>query len=256
MNKRGTPEWIFCAGMMRSGSTLQYQLAAELVERRGLGRRLGYAAEADFPRVRRAADAGTSGCKVFKAHTCTAEMQSLFGEGRACALYIFRDLRDVALSLMRKYTFTFEDLLAARWLDQVVADGEEWTRLPGVLVSCYEKTVGDLREEVERIAAHLGIAISPAACLELAAAHDLERQREHVRKIQRRKAAEDPQGALFFDERTLLHHDHIRSGAVGEWRRVFTLAQTALLEDRFKGWLLARGYALTSEAGQEKERAA
>ena len=29
--------WVFCGGMIRSGSTLQYQIAADLVERLGVG---------------------------------------------------------------------------------------------------------------------------------------------------------------------------------------------------------------------------
>ena len=43
--------WVFCCGMQRSASTLQFQIAAELVERAGLGERVGWVRPEQFPRL-------------------------------------------------------------------------------------------------------------------------------------------------------------------------------------------------------------
>ena len=44
--------WVFCCGMQRSGSTLQYQIAARLVEQAGLGQRLEWVEPGRFPELR------------------------------------------------------------------------------------------------------------------------------------------------------------------------------------------------------------
>ena len=65
--------WIFCCGMRRSGSTLQYQLTARIVEEEGIGKRVEWVKPADFP-VLREKYKDYEGLKVFKSHIYTSEI--------------------------------------------------------------------------------------------------------------------------------------------------------------------------------------
>jgi hypothetical protein len=224
--------------MIRSGSTLQYQIASELVESRGLGERVAYAPEAEFSRVLEK-HAATPGFKVFKAHICTPEIRQLFAGQQALGIYSYRDIRDVTVSSIRKFEKTFDELVEQRWLDQALDDYKLWIQLPRMLVSRYETIVEDLAAEAARIAKHLGITLDAAEARDLADRYSIERQRERVKEI----ATKFQGGGEMFDGKSLLHHNHIRSGARDLWKTELTGAQTRLLEEKFGAWLRAHGYA-------------
>ena len=169
--------WVFCCGMQRSGSTLQYQIAARLVEQAGLGQRLEWVEPGRFPELRdRYAD--VPGLKVFKNHVCTDAMAAEFARGNAVGIYSYRDPRDVFVSNMRKYACSFEVLWCGGFLETSLLNYRRWTGLPRVLVSRYESMIGDLPAEVQRIAAHLGIEVDAQACRRLAEEHTMEKQRQ------------------------------------------------------------------------------
>src|SRR5262245_28065478 len=100
---------VLCIGMYRAGSTWQYDVACELVERHRDGRRLGFVAGSDY----RASSA--AGWRVLKAHDRHQYFSEALRAGRGRALYAWRDLRDVCFSLMHKMALDFDDV-AARWL--------------------------------------------------------------------------------------------------------------------------------------------
>jgi len=95
--------------MMRAGSTLQFQLTAQLVEEAGLGKRLEWAQPERFLEVRETY-ADYPGWKVFKVHVCTKPMRLEFKQKNALGLYVFRDVRDVMVSAMRRQGKSFEQL--------------------------------------------------------------------------------------------------------------------------------------------------
>ena len=77
--------WIFCAGMARSASTLQYQIASHLVEGAGLGSRVPWTSADEFPSLR-ATPNGSREWRVFKCHECPPEIAMELREGDARAL--------------------------------------------------------------------------------------------------------------------------------------------------------------------------
>jgi hypothetical protein len=242
--------WIFCGGMPRSGSTLQFQLTAHLVEHAGLGSRVEWVRPEEFPRLR---DAGTAarGWKVFKTHTCTPDIRAEFEAGNAKGVYVFRDVRDVLASRMRKAGVAFDHLWEDGFLDRVLVGFDRWTSIEAVLVSRYEDMVTNLPGEVGRIAAHLGIAIGRDDCERVASEYTLSRQRERIRQAEATGRLQRLQGlSVLYDPVSNLHVDHIRSGRGGEWRTVFTRAQVAVIEGRAKEWLVANEYALSLSAWQ------
>src|SRR5438132_1477367 len=101
--------WIFCGGMKRSASTLQYQLASALVEQAGTGTRSTWVPSSEFPCLReRYADLGS--WKVFKSHDCTPEIAREMTDHGSLGLYIYRDLRDVIASQMQMSRVSFDRL--------------------------------------------------------------------------------------------------------------------------------------------------
>src|SRR5438132_11942151 len=87
--------YVFCAGMYRACSTWQYAVASQLVETHLQGRRLGYLSGDQFAAWDDAL-ADDAGCYVLKSHDADERLAAALREGRALALYAYRDLRDVA----------------------------------------------------------------------------------------------------------------------------------------------------------------
>jgi hypothetical protein len=238
--------WVFCCGMQRSASTLQFQIAAELVERAGLGERVGWVRPEQFPRL--LDKHGSDGkWKVFKNHVCTPEMAAEFERGAAIGIYSYRDVRDVMASVMRKYRATFDKIWDGGFLESCLDNYRRWTSLPGVLVSKYEEVMADLPSEVQRIAAHIGLPVDRGTAARIAASYTRDRQLERIDRS--RKGPDLQRGTLpdvFFDPHTLLHTDHITSGETGGWKTMLSPDQAALIEAHARGWLLGHGYALSA----------
>lgn len=233
--------WIFCGGMRRSGSTLQFQLAAHLVEEAGRGRRIAKAEPEDFPRLREE-HASTPDWKVFKTHICTPEMAAEFQAGNASGVYVFRDVRDVMVSRINRTETTFE----ATWrgtIDSALENFQRWTSLEPVLVSRYEEMVADVAREVRRIARHLDIPTSREHSEAVAAQYTPERQRERIREAEEHGRVEQSL-RVPYDPVSHLHVNHIRSGQSGQWSTALSRAQLAMIEDRAGSWLTANGYRL------------
>jgi len=242
--------WIFCGGMPRSGSTVQFQLTAHLVEDARRGARIEWTRPEEFPRVRDG-HAARHDWKVFKSHTCTDEMLAEFQTHNAMGVYVFRDVRDVMLSRMRKSGASFETLWQAGFLDRVLNSFDRWTHLEAVLVSRYEEMVTDMAREVRRIAAHLGLSISPEQGERLASEYTVARQRERIRQAAATSRLQHI-ARVTYDPVSNLHLDHIRSGQIGEWRTALLREHVAMIEDRARSWLLANGYGL-SASGSESD---
>lgn len=233
--------WVLCAGMIRSGSTLQFQLASSIVEHAGLGRRVKYVPESEFETMldRHTKDAGL---KVFKAHVCTLTLAKIAQAGGAKVVYCYRDIRDVAVSAMRKFDMSFDALVDAGWLDQAIADYYAWTNMPNVLVSRYEKMICDLGQEALRIAEFLGLNADIEALSILAEQYVIPAQQQRIDTLKQRYGQGIDGRDIVFDEVELLHHNHIHKGEVGGWRDQLSPLQQRFLTERYKEWLLSLGY--------------
>lgn len=236
--------WVFCCGMERSGSTVQFQIAAELVEMAGMGTRIDWVPPHEFPTIRQKYRTRTD-LLVFKNHVCTPDMEAEFAMGNARGLYTYRDLRGVMVSKMRKVQAPFEALWNNTFLAKCLNNYDKWTQLPGVLVSRYEELVVDLGAEVDRIAGHLGIPLSEEQRGQVAERFSLARQRERISAAVSAGAMRSAFGQDY-DRHSNLHSNHINSGEAGAWRNQLTPRQVALVEHQAGKWLTAHGYTLQS----------
>jgi glycosyltransferase involved in cell wall biosynthesis len=231
---------VVCAGMPRSASTWQYQVASELVERKGLGLRAGFVPSSTLRPA-------TEGWQVVKWHDADPGYAAALASGAARALYSYRDLRDVVFSAMHKTATDFDELVVrGRFVETAIANDAFWRSQPGVLAQEYDAILSDPCAGVRAIAAHLGIAVDEGEVAAVAAACSAAANRARAAQLREELASRgvdlaDPRHALRHDGRTQVHWNHIRDGAPG-WRELATPAQRRELRDRCGSWLIANGY--------------
>lgn len=233
--------WVFCCGMRRSGSTLQFQLAARIVEAERLGKRVEWIRPQDFPIVREKYR-DFEGLKVFKSHIYTPEIGREFEERNAIGIYIYRDIRDAFVSQKTKDKSSFHAMWLQNFLEASMKNYYAWKRLPGMLVSRYEDVMRDLPREVQRIAGHLGVQYDAERSTKIAEEYSLERQRERIAKSTPGNLQHHQHAT--FDSKELLHLNHIHSGEAERWRRELSPRQTELVQRKARNWLLENGYEL------------
>ena len=234
--------WVFCSGLMRSGSTLQYQIAKTLVEDAGLGIGVGSCAPGRFREMLERYD-DPNQVYVVKSHRYVPTAHARLRRGEARALYIYRDLRDVVVSMIHKESLTFRQVMASGFLEQLLEDDAIWSNQPNTLVSAYETVTADVRGEVERIAAFLGVAVSESEVSRIAEEHSLARQKRRIERFDFGTSGVAEGQRNLLDPDTLLHHNHVRSGESGQWTGELTPAQVAEVERVTGAWLLERGYS-------------
>lgn len=230
--------WVFCSGMHRSGSTVQYQIAAHLVEQAGRGERITFHKPEAFGEVRAAHDAGHR-MLVFKAHGLSDAIRDELRDHGGIVITAHRDIRDVVVSAMRKNNWTFRHIWRIGRLQHWTTRFEEWATVPGAMVSRYDRLSADLAGETIRIAGTLGIPLATGDADRIAADYTADRQRERTAAVQEVRQRGE---AVTYDPHSLLHHNHIASGAVGGYRTVLRPAEIRAIEDACGAWMDRWGY--------------
>jgi len=236
-------EIVLCCGMIRSASTLQYQVVAELVERYGIGGRVGFADQQSVSAVLRDAEK-ISGFAVIKVHEVLPELDRRMQQEHPRCFYTFRDLRAVALSTMRKWGIPFTHVIARNgWLESAVQSSVRWLAVTDVCVSRYEDMVLALPAEIVKWANAVGVCIPDGEAKQLAEEFSIAKQKERIEKIRSEKTADAND---YIDTRSLLHHDHILDGSFDSWKTELEGWQIRQIERRFADWQSRHGYPSTS----------
>jgi hypothetical protein len=236
---------VLCAGMFRSGSTWQYNIACELLERVDSGQRLGFVEGWEYEQ---ATSGEATPVRVLKTHDAHFRFADSLMAGKARAIYSFRDLRDVAYSLMHKFKVSFEEVISADGLLRKCTRNDAfWTDLPNVLTQRYENLIQNADAMVRQIARFLGLETDHDMARLLAEAyslpHNVARADELARELREQGIdLDDKANALACDAHTLLHWNHCRTGRVGAWKEVATAEQRLLLGEVCGDWLIRRGY--------------
>lgn len=229
---------VVCNGMLRSGSTLQYNFVRTLLERTSRGAGAGHAEPAEIDDCQLAIWTASETMTVIKMHNIDSRVVSLAMDNKATICYIYRDLRHVAASIRRKWNPPWPEILTR--LDEAVASFETLTNMPEVLVQRYESVLASEVNCVQQISEHLGLEVTPGESAEVVrlcsppAARDLAtgltaRQRfsHSVNALGQRlprpiRLSLHRAGIVYvvrkigvsqtvYDQRTLLHPDHITS---------------------------------------------
>lgn len=233
--------WVFCGGMMRSASTLQYQITAQLVEAAQLGRRLQWTEAENFPELQHRLSQDSS-WKVYKTHICTQSMIEEFDQANAIGVYIYRDIRDAFTSQMVKDGVSPRALLDSDFIQVCLDNYYHWSQLPQVLISRYETVMKNLPNEVLRIAQHLGIDLNFEQAQQIASDFSLAKQQSRIEQSQAICDTEYHQ----FDQHSLLHINHIHSGQVGRWKTELRREDVEQIENQARAWMQDQGYSLST----------
>lgn len=246
---------VICAGMYRACSTWQYEVVGHLVEHKLEGQRLGYVRSESYAGIDRPATERTNRgaripWRVLKSHEGSRAFSRALESGRAVAVYVYRDLREVIFSLIHKRGTTFRQLLRQGMIHQILANDRFWTSQPRVLVQRYEDLVADPTTGVVQLARHLGLAVARREAAEIALEYSLASNRSRIEHLRRRLLAagvdlDDPANLQICDPTTLLHWNHLRPARAGSWEAEATPAQRDLIRSLCDRWLLGHDYPPT-----------
>ncbi|KPL11047.1 hypothetical protein AMJ85_04795 [candidate division BRC1 bacterium SM23_51] len=267
---------IVCNGMLRSGSTLQYNITRSLVESMKLGRGEGFFEVGQLPSLedRFHKWCGEESFHVIKMHDIPAMAAEMTSAGTMQICYIYRDIRDVAVSLKKVWKRDEEEIIES--LDRAIATYYELKSMPRVLWQKYEVVKRDMGAAARSIASFIELdppeslveSVVTACSLE-AAASAAQRTRHSARsmvnksvsrigKLTRARAILSKLGVKestlqalalsmhSYDKTTLLHPQHISSGegAIGLWRTKLSEREIRTLSERYREWLEEAGYPL------------
>ena len=219
--------FVFCGGLYRSGSTLQYQIASEIIEGADRGRRLAWKDE-KFSAEREALSSSPS-LYSYKTHVLTPEVEEEITSRGAKALYIYRDIRDVTVSYMSVHGISFSEVLERRFIETAIQRHHEWTGLKGVHVSRYEEVVGNIADEARDIASYLAISLTPSQCCDIAGKLSLDSQLRRIETVKNAEGFTKVRGQSF-DPHSLLHSNHITDPRQGKWVDSLTSEELGIIE--------------------------
>lgn len=231
--------YVICCGMQRSGSTLLYNLASRLVVESGRGDAAGWVDR--LPRAEIAARAG-HGITVVKVHEPdqVEDLEGALASGEALCIYVYRDIRDVLVSLMDFRDQTFGQVAHSGRLRRILGSSEEWFRADLAVVFRYESFKDDLVTAAATLNARLGLELDDERLARIAEELGIDRQKQRL--------PSEGEGRWGHDPGTLLHPDHIRSGEHGRWRARLDPGEVAFVERVAGPWMRARGYDVTRGA--------
>lgn len=241
--------WVFAGGMFRSGSTLQFQLVSEMIERAGLGRRMDWSMPDEFGTL--ADDVGeTDELLVYKTHVCKHPMRERLRDGRARAVGAHRDLRDVLVSGAQKAGVEPTVAYCEEMTRGCLACAEGWPEVASYREWSYERITRDTASVCGEMAEHLGVPCSRSLAEELAASYSPDEQGKRIARAATSggmvRAVEGYDTVHM--ERELLHPNHLQDGRTGKWRDILSDEAVRVVEAIAGEWLLARGYGLTTNS--------
>jgi hypothetical protein len=267
--------------MMRAGSTLQYNIVRRLLEKMQLGVGEGFFEKSKFRNFEAQFDqwARSKSCHVIKTHEIYPKSVEMVASGEMKICYIYRDIRDVAMSTKRKFGCEGSHLFAA--LDHAIFTYYQMKTTPGVLWQKYENVIKDLPGAVRTIASYLDLKASEDIVFMVVRSCSLDRAiktieniswnvrfinftYKHFLPIINSLAKRLPKNLKTIlrntpfsvlqqkiqspkyrsDECTLFHPDHISKdrGAVGVWQKGLCKEEIEVITKRYRLWYLDAGY--------------
>lgn len=259
---------VVCNGMPRSGSTLQYNIARLLLEKTGAGVGKGYFQRDQFKRNYDAFAGWGESDRLFliKTHDAFPYEEEFHGREQIKTLYIYRDLRDVAVSLRKMFKLEGDKLFSA--LRRAVDTFDLISANDHALMQRYEEVFLDLEHATREVADYLGLEVGDDIVGEVASECSIESVSGNTDSA--------AQALVYFvkstiamvarfvklnsilvktgvpasviaslrllvtvkDNKTQMHRNHIsdNKGGVGVWQEQLDVDTLAIVMSEFKEW--------------------
>lgn len=242
---------LFCCGMYRSCSTWQYEIGTEVFKYLCLTngpaevQAFGYMTGPEYDLIRRA-QRDRSVVRILKGHEGHHSYTNAMYRGRAMGLYAHRDIRDVIFSLMHKRRQSFQEIVSKGMIHQILVNDRFWRCHPQVLVQRYDDILDDPERAVNEIAEFLHIEMPAGTSAQLAQAYSKDANLKRTERLQTKLAEHgldltNTTNAEVYDQQTLLHWNHIRSGPTS-WRSLASAQERMVMQRLLGPWLALNGY--------------
>ena len=236
---------VFCCGMPRTGSTLQYLLTKEIVESCKNGRVMGFVNDNETFLERLQCIDVEREVVAIKCHRYLAAFDEVFVRGHGKAVFVYRDIRDALVSRLNHLDIDFDYKIARSFIVSSLKFYDAWTATPNVHVTSYEAMTADVMSEAVSIGGHLGIAIPNELAAALADKYGIDQQRQRIQEFDYAREGVRTNTSVY-DPETQLHQNHIHSGASEQWRSSLTEEQVRFVESLAGEWLTERGYRVSN----------
>jgi len=234
--------WIFCCGPLRSGSTLQFNIVRELIERTERGVALAYVFPEKFPELYEKYKK-TDGIKVFKTHEITPFMESIVNSEKVLCVYCYRDIRDVVVSLEHKGGRDIGD--NSDFSDFTKSYLNYYNYIKNIsksYMSKYEDFYDNIQTECLEIAKFIGIEVSNEIIVEISSKLHFNSSKKYINEVEK-EDFESRNGKIFkIDKKTMLHHNHFKHVYPGAYKEYLDKKTLKSIESVAFFWLKNRGY--------------
>lgn len=238
--------WIFCCGAKRSGSTLQYNIAARIVELTDTGIRIEHHKPEEFGDLKEQL-IHEKKYKVFKSHVLTEEIENEIRSGNAKSLYCFRDIRDVVVSYLNKKWINRNKKEIEKLVENYIVEYDKWMELKEHLfIRKYENFYNNITDEVKAISKYLNIEVEDTIINKIVNELNSDSLKSHIRSEEFNFTS---QGKFVFDKNTLLHENHIQGVVPHQFEDKLNKNEIVNIEAIAYSWLKQNGYDLLWHIG-------
>ena len=224
---------VIVCGQHRSGSTLAWQVAYELLRsRHSVSAPMGASSRQLWLHALRPRHV-----RMMKVHFSPSMRRKQFPTWGARYIYTYRDPRDVVASLIRKgrYPIGHErrgPTGVSAIVQRELRGDKFWTRREHAWIGRYETISQDMPGMVRSLADFLDITVTDEEVERITAFVSPERQRERVRDV----------ASSGIDPGLRITSHHITDGREGAWRTTLTPEEVAAIETIAGDWMDSHGY--------------
>ena len=234
--------WIICAGGKRSGSTLQYNILARIVETANVGKRIPHFVPEGFLAIKESEELN-SGYKVIKTHLLTPHLRKEIFNKNALVIHSYRDIRDVVVSALKKGWITNKREHIRKFVNDYINQYNGWASLDKIYSRKYEEFYQNIEREIKFFSKLLGIELTEKVIQEIAADLDINYLASIQDKVEDRNIAY--QFSEAFDSKTLLHLNHINNGDANQYLTELSEEQIVLIESLSYPFLFENKYHIS-----------
>lgn len=229
---------VVVCGQHRSGSTLSWQVAHELLTSTPSKSATSVSAPLATPREDLRLHAlDPIDVRMVKVHFSLVMKKKDFPQRGACYIYTYRDPRDVAASLIRKGRYELgHEKRGAKGVTAMIRRelrGDAFWRTRETLwIGRYEELSQDVPGLVRSLAEFLGVHSDEDSVRRISDFVSVDRQRERVADV--RDSGVDPS--------LRITSNHITNGQEGAWRVTLTSEEVVAIEALAGDWMKTHGY--------------